>query len=285
MRSDRSPTGRPPPRQFHGGAKSMDTRKVLGLVAGFAIVLSACNATASPSSGGTAKGPDGALVKRGDIKIEFVTHGQAIDGFWGVVRNGVKAGAADMGVTVNYNAPGPGKRHARHVGPDRRGRRQEADRPRRLDPEPGRAQPIDLEGCRRRDPGGVDELGLGCLQEARHPRPRRADRAPGGHRRRPAVQGCRREERRVLQPGSRQPGPDPALQRVLPGPRPGRPDQGQGPDRQDLRSGRHAGHDRGGPPGRPDDRRRPDPRAVRRRAGAGRRRGVRPARSTSRPST
>jgi simple sugar transport system substrate-binding protein len=34
-----------------------------------------------------------------------VTHGQAIDGFWGVVRNGVKAGAADMGVTVNYNAP------------------------------------------------------------------------------------------------------------------------------------------------------------------------------------
>jgi simple sugar transport system substrate-binding protein len=34
-----------------------------------------------------------------------VTHGQAIDGFWGVVRNGVKAGATDMGVTVNYNAP------------------------------------------------------------------------------------------------------------------------------------------------------------------------------------
>ncbi len=84
----------------------MDTRKVLGLVAGFAIVLSACNATASPSGGGTAKGPDGALVKRGDIKIEVVTHGQAQDGFWGVVRNGVKAGAADMGVTANYSAPG-----------------------------------------------------------------------------------------------------------------------------------------------------------------------------------
>ncbi len=84
----------------------MHTRKVLGLVAGFAIVLSACNATASPSGGGTAKGPDGALVKRGDIKIEIVTHGQAQDGFWGVVRNGVKAGAADMGVTANYSAPG-----------------------------------------------------------------------------------------------------------------------------------------------------------------------------------
>ena len=85
----------------------MKTRRVLGLVAGLTIVLAACNATASPSAGGgTAKGPDGALVKRGDIKIEIVTHGQAQDGFWGVVRNGVKAGAADMGVTANYSAPG-----------------------------------------------------------------------------------------------------------------------------------------------------------------------------------
>ena len=62
-------------------------------------VSSAC----SSSSG--AKGPDGALVKRADIKIEVVTHGQAIDGFWGVVRNGVKAAASDLGVTVNYSAP------------------------------------------------------------------------------------------------------------------------------------------------------------------------------------
>jgi simple sugar transport system substrate-binding protein len=80
----------------------MNKRKLLTGLAGLAIVLGACNATPATS---TAKGPDGALVKRADIKIEVVTHGQAIDGFWGVVRNGVKAGAADMGVTVNYNAP------------------------------------------------------------------------------------------------------------------------------------------------------------------------------------
>ena len=80
----------------------MNTRKLLTGLAGLAIVLGACNSTPATS---TAKGPDGALVKRADIKIEVVTHGQAIDGFWGVVRNGVKAGAADMGVTVNYNAP------------------------------------------------------------------------------------------------------------------------------------------------------------------------------------
>ena len=80
----------------------MNTRKLLTGLAGLAIILGACNATPATS---TAKGPDGALVKRADIKIEVVTHGQAIDGFWGVVRNGFKAGAADMGVTYNYNAP------------------------------------------------------------------------------------------------------------------------------------------------------------------------------------
>jgi simple sugar transport system substrate-binding protein len=78
----------------------MESRKVLSVLAGAVIVLAACS-----SSSTTAKGPDGALVKRADIKIEVVTHGQAIDGFWGVVRNGFKAGAADMGITYNYNAP------------------------------------------------------------------------------------------------------------------------------------------------------------------------------------
>ena len=81
--------------------------KVLVALAGAAIVVAACQ-TGTPSgsgSTGSGAGPDGALVKRSDIKIEIVTHGQAQDGFWGVVRNGVKAGGADMGVTVNYSAP------------------------------------------------------------------------------------------------------------------------------------------------------------------------------------
>ena len=78
----------------------MEIRKSLGLLAGAVLIVAACQGAAS-----TAKGPDGALVKRSDIKIEVVTHGQAIDGFWGVVRNGFKAGAADMGVTYTYNAP------------------------------------------------------------------------------------------------------------------------------------------------------------------------------------
>jgi simple sugar transport system substrate-binding protein len=85
----------------------MKLRKSAALLAGAVVILAACQAatssgSAAPAAGG---GLDGALVKRSDIKIEVVTHGQAIDGFWGVVRNGVKAGASDMGVTVNYNAP------------------------------------------------------------------------------------------------------------------------------------------------------------------------------------
>jgi simple sugar transport system substrate-binding protein len=42
---------------------------------------------------------------RGDIRIVVVSHGQASDPFWSVVKNGVDAGAADMGVTVEYQAP------------------------------------------------------------------------------------------------------------------------------------------------------------------------------------
>jgi simple sugar transport system substrate-binding protein len=81
----------------------MNKRMLFTGLAGVAIVLGACSGSPATSA---AKGPDGALVKRADIKIEIVTHGQAQDGFWGVVRNGVKAGAADMGVTANYSAPG-----------------------------------------------------------------------------------------------------------------------------------------------------------------------------------
>ena len=80
--------------------------KVLVALAGAALVVGACSTGTPTGSGATGGGPDGALVKRSDIKIEIVTHGQAQDGFWGVVRNGVKAGASQMGVTANYSAPG-----------------------------------------------------------------------------------------------------------------------------------------------------------------------------------
>src|SRR4026207_284363 len=80
--------------------------KVLVALAGAALVVGARSTGTPTRSGAPGGGPDGALVKRSDIKIEIVTHGQAQDGFWGVVRNGVKAGAPQMGVTANSSAPG-----------------------------------------------------------------------------------------------------------------------------------------------------------------------------------
>ncbi|MDQ3493587.1 MAG: sugar ABC transporter substrate-binding protein [Chloroflexota bacterium] len=82
----------------------MNLGRTLVGIAILTLVSAACNVgTPAPSAG--AGGLDGALVERSAITIEIVTHGQAIDGFWGVVRNGVQAGGADMGVAVNYSAP------------------------------------------------------------------------------------------------------------------------------------------------------------------------------------
>src|SRR5262245_20977618 len=40
-----------------------------------------------------------------DVRIVFVTHGQANDVYWSVVKNGVQAAAKAMGSTVEYHAP------------------------------------------------------------------------------------------------------------------------------------------------------------------------------------
>ena len=53
---------------------------------------------------GAASGGDGAQA-RGDIRIVVVTHGQASDAFWSVVKNGVDHAARDMGIEVEYQAP------------------------------------------------------------------------------------------------------------------------------------------------------------------------------------
>jgi simple sugar transport system substrate-binding protein len=50
-------------------------------------------------------GGAGGLVNRGDIRIEFVTHGPAADPFWSVVKNGVDSAGADLGVDVKYRPP------------------------------------------------------------------------------------------------------------------------------------------------------------------------------------
>jgi simple sugar transport system substrate-binding protein len=43
--------------------------------------------------------------KAGDVHIIFITHGQANDVYWSVVKNGVEAGQKAMGAQVQYFAP------------------------------------------------------------------------------------------------------------------------------------------------------------------------------------
>ncbi|MEZ4506180.1 MAG: sugar ABC transporter substrate-binding protein [Thermomicrobiales bacterium] len=45
-------------------------------------------------------------TERSDIDIVVVSHGQASDPFWSVVQNGVAQAGEDMGVNVQYQAPG-----------------------------------------------------------------------------------------------------------------------------------------------------------------------------------
>ena len=231
------------PRPTEENERHESATKTLVALAGAALIVGACT-TGTPTGSAAAGGLDGALVQRSAITIEFVTHGQAQDGFWGVVRNGVKAGAADMGVTANYSAPGAESDMPGMVSPDRCGRRQEADRPGRVHPEPRRARRGDQEGGRGRDPGRVDELGLGRVQGPRRPGPRRPDRVRGRPRRRRAVQGGRRQNAVCF---NQEVGNQALTLRCngffmgLTG-----SEDGRGPDRQHLRPGRHAGDDRGG---------------------------------------
>ena len=61
-----------------------------------ALVMSACAKEETSDKSGT---------KREGISIQVVTHGQASDPFWSVVKNGVDQAKDDLGVSVEYRAP------------------------------------------------------------------------------------------------------------------------------------------------------------------------------------
>jgi simple sugar transport system substrate-binding protein len=69
-------------------------------------------ANATPSGAGQAAGGQEAAASgaassaQRDFRFVVVTHGQASDPFWSVVKNGVDQAAKDMGVEVEYQAPG-----------------------------------------------------------------------------------------------------------------------------------------------------------------------------------
>ncbi len=86
------------------------------LLAVLALVMAACTSvddastTTAGGDGDTettqAGGGGGDGVAQRDFRFIVVSHGQSSDPFWSVAANGVDAAAADMGVTVEYQAPG-----------------------------------------------------------------------------------------------------------------------------------------------------------------------------------
>ena len=137
----------------------MNKRTLFTGLAGIAIVLSACNATPS-ASGGTAGGAKGPTAPSSSAPT---SRSRSSPTARRSTASGASSATASRPGPPTWASPSttthrPRERHAGHVAAHRRGRRQEAERPRRLDPEPGRPQPVDQEGHRRRHPGRLDEL-------------------------------------------------------------------------------------------------------------------------------
>ena len=89
----------------------------IGFVLVLALVAAACSSssddtTTSAASDTTAAADDGTAttsgdaVSQSDFRFVVVSHGQSSDSFWSVAQNGVSAAGADMGVSVEYQAPG-----------------------------------------------------------------------------------------------------------------------------------------------------------------------------------
>jgi simple sugar transport system substrate-binding protein len=72
----------------------------------FALGAAACTGDDGGGGNGDGGGGGGNGVTQRDFRFVVVTHGQASDPFWSVAANGVDDAAADMGVEVEYQAPG-----------------------------------------------------------------------------------------------------------------------------------------------------------------------------------
>ena len=89
---------------------------LIALLMAFALIIAACSSdsddtTTTAAAGGdddetTTTADSGDAVTQRDLRFVVVSHGQASDPFWSVAANGVDAAATDMGVTVEYQAPG-----------------------------------------------------------------------------------------------------------------------------------------------------------------------------------
>ncbi|HVG61620.1 MAG TPA: sugar ABC transporter substrate-binding protein [Hyalangium sp.] len=81
-------------------------QKLRALIGSMAIILAAaCTKGEAPKPAGQEGATQAPSAQRKDVKIAVVTHGQASDTFWSVVKNGVENASKDLGVTITYNSP------------------------------------------------------------------------------------------------------------------------------------------------------------------------------------
>jgi simple sugar transport system substrate-binding protein len=90
-----------------GITSAVDRRTVLKTGALAGALAAFAGITLAPQAGAQDASPEAEVtVDRSDIDIVVVSHGQASDPFWSVVQNGVAQAGTDMGVNVQYQAPG-----------------------------------------------------------------------------------------------------------------------------------------------------------------------------------
>ncbi len=80
-------------------------KKLIILVVMLPLVLAACGGSSTTSNQSTSGGGN---PSRANIKFYVITHGQATDPFWSVVKKGVDQAAHDMGVQAIYEGPSSG---------------------------------------------------------------------------------------------------------------------------------------------------------------------------------
>src|SRR6266581_2776509 len=78
--------------------------KLIATLVMLLVVLAACGGGTSNNTTNTGPSSSGNPA-RANIKFYVITHGQASDPFWSVVKKGVDQAAKDMGVTAIYEAP------------------------------------------------------------------------------------------------------------------------------------------------------------------------------------
>ena len=92
----------------HGGSGGLPWR-----VAVLALVVCLALAACSSSQGVSGQTPANSATSGPRITVAMVTHGQAFDPFWALVKKGAQTAATDFNVNLVYSSPSPRTRRNR----------------------------------------------------------------------------------------------------------------------------------------------------------------------------